>query len=85
MRLSDVETRYADKCRDLSQLEAKVQAMKDFHKSVQDELSGVRLQVRPPLQFPSRTVLDTEWITFSPHHLHNEILKSSLHSTLLNG
>merc|ERR1712029_1047492 len=45
MQLQEMETKYEDKCRDHSMLESKVSAMKDVHKSVQEELRGVREQL----------------------------------------
>merc|ERR1719391_1764960 len=45
LKLSDLQTQLDDKCRDVSQLESKVAAMKDVHQSVQEELRSVREQL----------------------------------------
>ena len=45
LKLSDLQTQLDDKCRDVTQLESKVAAMKDVHQSVQEELRSVREQL----------------------------------------
>ena len=66
LKLSELETQYTDKCRDVEQLESKVNAMKDFQKSVQEELRRVREQ------------LSTAEFEFSTERVAREEVESTL-------